>query len=166
MNDRGVLSDSDANIGLIGMPDDTITITCSLDTNAYADGDVLFDTQEIADAVRNAGDSCVLQSILVLDKDDQGEAFDLIFFDANTSLGTENAAPDITDTEAEDILGRISVGAGDYYDLGLCQIACVSPIGLELKSGASTSLYVAGISRGTGTYTASGIMIKFAFLRN
>ena len=152
-------------IGLVGMTDDVIEITCSLDTNAYADGDVLFDTQEIASAVRNAGDSCILQSVHVLDEDDQGEDFELIFFDANQSLGTENSAPDITDSEARDIIGHYAF-SNDYVDLGACQIRTDYGIGLELKTDGSTSLWVAGLSKGTGTYTATGIRIKFCFLRN
>lgn len=152
-------------IGEIGMPDTVITVTCVLDTNAYADGDVLFDTQEIANAVRVAGDSCILQSVHVLDEDDQGEDFELIFFDANTSLGTVNVAPDITDSEARDIIGHFTF-TNDYVDLGACQIRTDYGIGLELKTDGSTSLWVAGLSKGTGTYTNGGIKIKLGFLRN
>lgn len=157
---------STANALPVKSLDDVITITCSLDTNAYADGDVLFETQEIANAVNTAGDCCILQSVVVSDIDDQGQGFDLIFFNANTSLGTENSAPDIDDTEVLTVIGRVQVGSGSFYDLGGNRVACVYGIGLLLKSGASTSLYVAGVSRGTGTYTASGLQIQFGFLRN
>ena len=152
--------------GVVGMPDDVKTITCSLDTSAYADGDVLFDTQEIASAVRNSGDSCTLQSIHILDKDDQGIDFELVFFNAATSLGTENAAISIADADAEDIIGHFAF-TNDYVDLINSQIRSEGGIGLELKAGAATtSLYVAGISKGVGTYSASGILISFGFLRN
>jgi len=155
----------ETHIGEVGMPDDTITITCSLDTNAYADGDVLFATQEIAGAVRNNGDACILQSVHVVDIDDQKVEMDLIFFNANTSLGTENSAPDIDDTEVLTTLGVVNVA--DYVDLGANSIATVTGIGLELKAGAATtSLYVAGITRGAPTYSASGLQITFGFLRN
>ena len=153
-------------LGDVGMPDDVKTITCSLDTNAYADGDVLFDTQEIAGAVRNSGDSCTLQSVHVLDKDDQGIDFELVFFNAATSLGTENAAISIAAADADDIIGHFAF-TKDYVDLINSQIRSEGGIGLELKAGAATtSLYVAGISKGAGTYTASGILISFGFLRN
>jgi hypothetical protein len=154
------------HLGEVGLPDDTITITCSLDTNAYADGDVLFDTQEIANAVRNNGDTCILQSVHVLDKADQGVDFELVFLNAATSLGTENAAISIADADAEDIIGHFAF-TNDYVDLINSQIRCEGGIGLPLKAGAATtSLYVAGISKGTGTYGASDILITFGFLRN
>ena len=153
------------HLGDVGMPDTSITITCSLDTSAYADGDVIFDTQEIANAVRNNGESCILQSVHVVDIDDQGIELDLVLFNAATSLGTENSAPDVDDTEVLTTLGIVNVA--DYIDLGANQIATVDGIGLALKAGAATtSLYVAGITRGAPTYSASGLTIVFGFLRN
>lgn len=155
------------HIGEVGLADDTITITCTLDTSAYASGDVLFDTQEIAGAVRVNGDTCILQSVHIIDIDDQGIELDLIFFNANTSLGTENSAPDIDDTEVLTTLGKVNVSGGDYIDLGANRIATVTGIGLVLEvGGATTSLYVAGITRGTPTHTANGVRIVFGFLRN
>jgi len=141
-----------------------VTVTCSLPIGALSDGDVMFDTQEIAAAVQLSGGVSILQSVTVLDKDDQGIAFDLVFLDAATSIGTEDSAVSITDADAEDILGVVSIVAGDYVDFIASQVATKTGIGLELQSSASTSLYVAGITRGTPTYTASGVLIKFAFL--
>lgn len=162
----GALPAGEMHIGEVGLPDDTITITCSLDTNAYADGDVLFDTQEIAGAVRNNGDTCILQSVHVLDKADQGVDFELVFLNAATSLGTENAAISIADADAEDIIGHFAF-TNDYVDLINSQIRSEGGIGLVLKAGAATtSLYVAGISKGAGTYGASDILITFGLLRN
>jgi len=150
---------------LAGMPDDSITITCSCSTDAYADGDVLFATQEIANAVRANGQSCILQSVHVVDIDDQGVEMDLIFFNANTSLGTENSAPDIDDTEVLTTLGIVNVP--DWIDLGGNRVATVTGIGLVLKAGAdTTSLWVAGITRGTPTHTENGLQVTFGFLRN
>lgn len=157
----------EAQVGTVGSPDNIVTVTASLDTNIYADGDVLFDTQEIALAARVNGGTTILQSIVVSDINDQGQGFDLIFFNANTSLGTENSAPDIDDTEVLTVIGRVQVGAGAFYDLVANRVACVTGIGLLMKAGAATtSIYVAGISRGTGTYTAAGLQIQFGFMRN
>jgi len=158
---------SENQIGTVGSPDNAVTITCSLDTSAYADGDVLFDTQEVALAARVNGGTTILQNVVITDISDQGQALDLIFFNANTSLGTENSAPDIDDTEVLTVIGRISVSSSDYYDLGANRVACVRNLGLLMEAGGgTTSLYVAGVSRGTGTYSASGIQIQFGFMRN
>jgi hypothetical protein len=146
-------------------PGDLIDVTLSLDTSAYASGDVLADTQEIANAVRIDGGRGILQSLTVLDEDDQGLEFDLIFLRANKSLGTENSAPNISDANARDIIGVVNVSADDYVDLGGCRIATVRNIGLLLEAVAgSTSLYVGAITRGAPTYSASGIKIRIGLL--
>ena len=64
---------------------------------------------------------------------------------------------------AEKIIGKISIVAGDYVDLTVSQIATVNGLDLVLEAAAAaTSLFVGCISQGTGTYTASGIILKIA----
>lgn len=98
---------------LVGCPDIVITVTPVLDTSAYASGDLLFDSTEIANAVRVVGGTAILQSITLLDKADQGVAFTLLFANAATDFGTLNAAPDPDDTEAGTVIGHFAVLAGD-----------------------------------------------------
>jgi hypothetical protein len=136
-------------------------LTFALDTLAYADGDVLMSsTQSIANFFADTTDGRMLYSIHVLDESDQGMGFDLIFFDSNVSLGTVNAAPNISDTDARSIIGRVSISGTEFYDLGGCRIATRTGINLPLLANGSTTLYVSAISRGTGTYAASGIRVK------
>lgn len=146
--------------------DDVITIDCTVDTSAYADGDVLFATQEVAGFSTAADITSILQSVVVADVDDQGIGIDLIFFNADTTLGTENSAPDIDDTEAQTIVGRVQVGAGSFYDLGANRVACVYGIGLPMKAGTGGSIWMAGIARGAPTYAGGHIFIKLGVLRN
>ncbi|UYN96594.1 MAG: hypothetical protein KIT25_06580 [Enhydrobacter sp.] len=135
--------------------------TLALDTNIYADGDVLSDTVEIAGAFRVAGGTLDIVGAIVHDEDDQGAALDLILLDANQSLGTRNAAPDISDANGRKIVARIPVGAGDFYDFGAFKRAEVAVFPKKVKAGAeSTSLFLSAISRGTGTYTASGVRVR------
>lgn len=147
-----------------------VAITLSLDTNIYADGDVLFDTQELASAVRVAAGYTWLTHVEINDKDDQGQPLDLVFFNQNTSLGTENSAPSITDANLDNKVGRVQVFAADYYDFGGAKCATVQPAGgpLHMKVASGTSLYVGGISRGTGTYPtgATAMTAKFYFTRD
>lgn len=138
-----------------------VTVTLSLDTSAYADGDVLADTQAVSSIFRKNDGTGIINSITVLDEDDQGYGFDLVFLDSNVSLGTENAAPSITDSNARNILGWVRVSAADFIDIGGSRIATISGISLHAKAASGTSdMYVAAISRGTGTYTASGIQLR------
>lgn len=154
-----------SRLGGVGSTD-IISVTLSLDTSQYADGDVLAATQEIANAARAPSGRAILQSLHVLDEDDQGVAFDVIFLGADVAIGTENAAPSITDTDARQILGMVRVGAGDYIDLGGCRIATLTGLGLPLKTAAgATSLYLGAITRGgTPTYTASGVTLRLGIL--
>lgn len=140
---------------------DVLDLTPVLDTGIYADNEVLFITQELANAVRVAAGRALPINLEVLDEDDQGQPFDLLFLDSNVSIGTLNAAVSITDANARKIIGRYQVLTGDYYDLGGARYASISLDPKWLKAAAaSTSLWVAGVSRGTGTYTASGLKIK------
>lgn len=156
-------------IGLVGASDIVVTVAPTLDTNAYASGDLLFDSAEVANAVRANGGYAILQSVTVLDKADQGVAFTLLIADAATDFGAANSAPDPDDTEAATVLGWIPIAAADYVDLGASKVACVRNLGLTLKAGAATtSLYIAGINgTGTPTYGAAGdLVIKLGLLRS
>lgn len=138
-----------------------LSITLSLDTSIYASGDVLADTQAIAGAVRTDGGSAILRSLSLVDKDDNAAAgIDLVFLGSNVSLGTENAAPSISDANADSVLGIVSVASGDFIDLGGVKVATVKSIGLQLTPASGTTVYVAAITRGTPTQTASGIVLN------
>jgi hypothetical protein len=145
-----------------------VEVTASLDTSAYADGDVLAATQALTEAMRENGGHGLLHSVAVLDKDDQGVAMDIVILKTNVSIGTENSAVSITDSDAEEILGIVSVGTGDYVDLVASQHATITGIGLGVVADASADdLYFALITRGgTPTHTASGIVLQFTFFRD
>jgi hypothetical protein len=144
---------------------DLVLDTLTLDTSAYADGDVMADTQALASAVRVNGGRAILQSLLVFDEDDQGQTFDVLFFSANRSLGTENSAPNISDANARDFLGSVRVSAGDYLDLGGVRVATIPNIGLMLEAaGGSTTIYYGTIIRGAATYTATGVRLGFGLI--
>lgn len=145
-------------------------VTLSMSTAQYGDGDVLAAAQEVAD-VFEAGRAVKLESLVLLDKDDQGGALDIVFLRSNVSLGAENAALAVTDAVADELLGKVSVGTADYTDLGSSQFvqktaaAGSAGMGLVLLPDGGSSLYVAAISRSTKTYTASGITLKLGFER-
>lgn len=154
-------------IGLVGASDIAVTVTPTCDTSAYGAGDLLFDSTEVAAAVRANGGHCVLHSVLVHDKADQGVAFTLVIANASTDFGTLNGAPDPDDTEAGTVVGWVPIATTDYIDVGASKIACVRGLGLGLKAGAATtSLYVAGINgAGTPTFGASDLVITLYFMR-
>ena len=142
------------------------TLTLSLDTNAYASGDLLADRQEVTDAVLSNDSGGILQTVTVIDKDDQGAAFDIWITDADATFGTENSAPSITDANAASILGRVQVTTGDYTDLGGAKVAHLTGLAMPIKPvSGGRSIYVAAVNgTGTPTYTASGVVLRFGIL--
>lgn len=155
------------HVGKVSTPDDVIDVTFTLDTSAYADGDLLAETQSMTGVARVNAGVVILESVTIIDEDDQGQALTLIFLDANNTLGSENSAPSISDANARNILGFVRVTAGDYIDLGGVRIACVRGIALEMKAAAgTTTMYIGAVINGAATYTASGLKLKLGFLRS
>ena len=147
-------------------PGRVLSLTISADTSAYADNDLLFDTQEVVQAFLRPGGQLLLHSLTLLDQDDLGVAIDLGFLDDSGSLGTENAAVSVTDAVAQGIGAVVPIAVSDYTDLVNSQVASVENLGIMLQAASSdTSLYVAGIVRsGTPTYTASGLILKLGVM--
>ena len=148
----------------INVESNVVDLVLSLNTSQYASADVLADTQELVGAVRTSGGTGVIHSILVQDDDDQAGALDIIILDTNTSIGTENSA--VTMADNDNILGSVSVAAADYVDMANSQHACMNNVGIVVEAKSGTSLFVAVVSRGTKTYTASGITLRFGILQD
>lgn len=166
------MSRNSSGISSVGHEFFTITVTPTLSTDAYADGDVLFITAELANVVPYGG-KCELHSIRVVDNDDKASDFDILILNANTSIGTANAAYNGADTVTDDILTIVPVVAADYRDMINAQVAIVSAAQGDYGFGvimepatAGSSLWYAGISRDTDTFTASGLEITMTFKRH
>jgi hypothetical protein len=147
-----------ADIGNFALVDVTLT----LDTSAYANGEVLADTQIVAGALRVTNGTGRLQSITLIDEDDQGAALDLYFLSANNSFGTENGAVTISDASARDIIAFVAINTGDYRDLGGVKVANLNSLNRVIKAATgTTSIYVAAVNgSGTPTFTASGLKLR------
>lgn len=162
------LGAGEAHIGEVGGNSALIDFTLSLDTSAYASGDLLAESQSIASVMRAADKTAILQSLVLNDKDDQGAAFTLYFLNANVSMGTENSAPSISDTNADSILGWVDIATTDWKDLGGTRVASIRNIGLLLKPvSGGTNIYIAAVNgSGTPTFSASGITGRLGVLRD
>lgn len=154
----------ETHIGEVGTESDVISVTLTLDTSQYASGDVLADTQALTDVMRVSAGTGVIYSIVVLDNDDQGQALDIVILDTNCSLGTENSAVSIADSCADDILCVVEIGAADYVDLVNSQIVMASPACIVEAGAGIDELWFGVISRGTGTYTANGVILQMGLL--
>ena len=132
---------------------DLIDVTLTTDAEAHADNDVIAQSIEIPNAVAVKGGSAIIQSVMLLDEDDEAPSVDLIFQTDNTALASdEGEAINISDTNARDILGFVNVS--NYTDLIGCQVAVKTNIGLVVKAASTTkSIWVHAVNRSGGTYT-------------
>ena len=144
---------------------ETFDVTLTLDTSAYAAGDVLAATQLLGTIMGASGQSRVLYSVAVLDADDQKQPMDVYILRSNVSIGTENAAISVSDANNIEMFGPVRILATDYIDVGGCSRAVAPNPGLIVSSAPnSRDLYVAVVTQGTPTHTASGVVLRFGFL--
>lgn len=150
--------------GTIATPD---ALTVAVDTNAYSAGDFMgTGILTIPDSMYLGGG--VLHTVTLVDLTKQNSAIDLLFFTTactNTTF-TNNSALDVHDTDILTFIGHVSIATTDYSSLNDNSVATVRNIGLTLNAGSSTkSIYCAPVCRGTPTYAASELRLKFAIIR-
>jgi hypothetical protein len=143
-----------------------IEVTLIVETGAYADGDLLCQAVEIPNlTVENQ--PAYINSLTVIDYDDQGAAHDFVFFDRNPgNLGVLNAAAALTDTQVGYVQAVVPVAAADYADLGNQQVAQpdFNPRKVRPYNGG-TSMWVAAIANGAATYATGRLPIKVGAVR-
>ena len=153
------------HIGEVGGNSDIVNVTFSLDTNIYAAGDVLADTQIIAACMRANDKGGVWDSLLLIDKDAQGVAMTIYLLDANVSMGTENSAPSISDANTEKIIATLEILATDWKTLNGVKFVDIGDMARPVKPVAgSDDLYAAIVlDAGTPTFSATGLFGRFGF---
>jgi hypothetical protein len=158
----------EAFLGAVGGKTVVKNLTMTTDTSAYASGDVIADTQQLDAAFRITDGKGVLQSLVLIDESDQKAALTVNFHDTSTSLGTENAAPSISDANAIGYLGSVDIATGDYRDWGGVSVVCLKGIGLPISAASGTDdLYVSILnSTGTPTYGATAIKLRLGILQD
>jgi hypothetical protein len=140
-----------------------VDVTLSLDTNAYANGDLLADTQVITDAFARVDGTGEIESIVVLDEDDvTAYTFYLAFFEANVTMGTENSAPTMSDANARSLLGAVSFATADALDLVNCKAYQKNGLRVPIRAATGTrNLYIAAVViTGTPTHSATGVRVR------
>ena len=154
-----------------------IRVTPTLSTDAYANGDVLFTTTEIPNAVIGNGGCSKLISVSIVSQNTTLVDMDIVFMQESTNLGTINAAVDIADSdlEAAKMLGYVSLdGSNSGISLvnsvlfttaagaeGTTQLDRSFPILLQAEDD-STSVYFSAILRDqTPTYAADDLDFMF-----
>ena len=135
---------------------DLIDVTLTTDVEIHGDNDVIAQSIEIPNAVAVTGGSAIIQSIMVLDEDDEAPTVELLFSQVNTAItGDEGSliggSVGDLDSTFRSLLGAVTIS--NYSDLVDAQIGMKSNIGLVVKAASdSRSIYVHAINRSGGTY--------------
>lgn len=146
-----------------------VTATMSMDTSAYANGDLIADTQAIDGVFRITNGTGIIRSLVVIDEDDQTlYTFSVYFLDGSGSLGTENSAPSATDAVCRTVLARVDFATTDGVDLGGSKV--YSKHGLFIPVSAIADTDDLGLAlvciTGTPTHTASGIRVRIGITQD
>ena len=157
-----------------------IRVTPTLSTDAYSNDDVFFAATEIPNAVLGGQGCSMLKAITILNEDDVAHDHDLVFMEVQKNLGTINDAVGSGSlwtnalAKAAGVLGVVSIDWSTnsvdmvnnlIYHQSFGNHAAAETSGLPLMlqaTGGSTSVYVAGISRG-GTPTTAADDYEYAF---
>lgn len=134
-----------------------IAVTPTISTAVYAAKDAVGGLMEFANAVRDSGGSGVLQTVVVVDRDQERASMDLVLFRTSITAPTDNAAFDPTDTELADCVGVIPIYTADYSDFNDNAVAS-RYAGLPFTC-SGTSLYGVLVARAAPTYTATNDLI-------
>ena len=138
-------------------------VVLSTDTSAYANGDLLADTQSIDAFFSDIDGTGSIKSITYVDTDDQTlYSFSIWFLDGTGSLGTENSAPSGTDAACLKVLAKVDFATTDGLDLGGSKAYSKTGLNIPVKAIQGTDDLGIAVIVGTGTptHTAGGITVR------
>lgn len=117
-----------------------------------------------AAAIANGGGT--IQSLLVIDQDNQGAQMDLYAFVASAwNPPADNAPWSLTDASAALCCGMVSVNSYINYGNGQWGFATF-PYGAIPFTADGTNLYLGIVLRGPATYTAGGLKLRLGVYRD
>ena len=165
----GVLSLSgEDHMGSVGGDTAIIRPTVTISTTLYAAGDVVGGKITLTNAMRITNGTGVLQSLTVVDTDDEKAPLTFIIFGADITSPADNAAWTWNSADFSKVLGIVRVASTDYVSVGGESVATITGIGLPVVATGSTAhLYAVAVTTGTPTYGATtDFRPSFGFLRD
>lgn len=132
-------------------------------TTNYAVGDVVGSGWTFTNMARESGGTGKVVGLKVIDKADVLSVVDLYFASGSITFGTDNAAPSISDTDAEKLLNVQTVA---LEDLGGVRFGALNTAVIPYTCDA-TSLYVYAVTRVANNFFAatSDVHIQLAYER-
>jgi len=131
----------------------SVALTPAITAGAYSADDALgglLDFADIMDALRTG----VAFSLLIIDEAKQSANLKLILFDQTFTATADNAALNISDADALNIVAIIDIPAASYVDVGGSTVAVVNNIGAAIKASGSSSIFGQLQTKDAPTYLA------------
>jgi hypothetical protein len=145
----------------------TISLTPTLDTNAYAVLDSLGGEQTLTDAARVSGGSGIIETLVLCDKSQNKANLDIVFFESNPAgTYTNNAAVDVTDADILAICGIVEISESDYVEFTDNCAVCLRNLGIAFTASGSANLYALIIARSTPTYAVGDLEMHVSILQD
>jgi hypothetical protein len=151
-------------------PADVINYVPTLDTAAYAAGDVLAATAAISNVMRVNDGRAILFSMTGIDKSKQKPAMTILFYQTNVTSAAVNAANNLSDADQLNLLGFHRILAADWIDYANNSICCFKgptapQLLLEGASGTKDVYAVCILDAGTPTFAVGDLMFKLGILQ-
>lgn len=168
---QGVLAEN-----IVNTKTRVISVAPTVDTNAYASGDLVGPMQTLTGAgaggnlgAQNGMYTGIIHSIVITDLDNQAADFDLVVFSSLPSgtTFTDNAAFDIADADLPKVACVLQVTTNVAFNDNAVIIAngtnCVFDARASTVPG---TLYVAPVIRSAATFSASGLTFRYGILQD
>lgn len=145
----------------------TISVAPTVDTGAYATGDLVGPKQTLTGAGFTGVYTGIIQSVTITDLDNQAADFDLVIFSSNPSgtTFTDNAAFDIADADLPKVVCVIQVTTNVAFSDNAVIIANGNNCIFD-ATASSGILYAAPVIRSAATFTASGLTFRYSILQD
>lgn len=140
-----------------------IDITIENAAAAYVDGDVIDDIKTITDAVRLAGGSGIIQSVQLVDSDNQAGNVEVYFFSELITVAADNAAFAPSAADMQKMIAVADDGApinlSAYTTINSIDVSGLTKINAPYQdTGSEEAIYVLLVANGSITWTAASAL--------
>jgi hypothetical protein len=140
-----------------------IAVTPTITAGAYTAKDAVGGKLTFANAARVSGGKGIINSLTLVDHDDEKAALELWLYNQDFTAVNDNAAFDPSDADNLNLVGVIPITTADYFSANDNGVACVRGVGLQFQLAGTTSMYGQLKCIGTPSYTAaSDLTVKLA----
>ena len=144
-----------------------IEVAPTVDTNAYASGDLIGGKLTLSNATAYTVYSGIISNVVIIDKDKEALDIDVVFFDTNPTATTftDNAAFTPNDTDLLNIICTVSITTDvAFADNGM---SYANNVNCPFKTPGTNTIYAALVARGAGTYTSSSdLLLRVGILQD